>query len=175
MKGTNSGFTLVEILVVVVILGVLAALAVNIYGRYSKKARTSEALAMLAHIKAKQEAYHAEHYRYAHIPDFWPADDALKKGEKVPFTPLPAEWQQLGIQASQKYVYFGYNTISDQGNVANAPPGGHAQYGLTAGQPWFIATAHGKFDSDTVDTTFEIVSNRETIWKVDKFGNRGPN
>jgi prepilin-type N-terminal cleavage/methylation domain-containing protein len=172
MRRHREGFTLVELMIVVVILALLGVLAVNIYKRYTMKAKSSEAMTMLAHIKAKQEAYHAEHYRYAHIPAYHPAE--IKRDEKVPFTPLPVEWQQLGLQATTRMVLFQYNTTSDQGNVANAPPGGHALYGLTPGQSWFIATAQGKMDSDSVDTTYEIVNNRDTVWKVDKFGNRGP-
>jgi prepilin-type N-terminal cleavage/methylation domain-containing protein len=173
MRQRRAGFTLVELMVVVVILALLGVLAVNIYKRYTLKARTSEAMTMLAHIKTRQEAYQAEHYQYANITAYHPA--AISKDEKTAFTPLPAAWQQLGIQATTKAVWFQYKCESDAGNVANAPPGGHAQYGLTAGQPWFIATALGKFDdASTPDTTYEIVNNRDQVWKVDKFGNRGP-
>lgn len=159
-------------MVVVAILSLLGVLAVNIYKRYTMKAKTSEAMAMLSHIKSKQDAYQAEHYRYAYIPTYFPT--AILRNAKVPFTPLPAEWSQLGIQSTTKAVYFQYNTLSDQGNVANDPPGGRELYGIAAGTSWFIATALGKFDSDTADTTFEIVNNRDSVWKVDKFGNRGP-
>lgn len=172
MKGraNASGFTLVEMMVVVVILALLGVLAINIYKRYAVKAKSSEAMTMLAHIKAKQIAYHAEHYRYAHIPSFHPAETTYDA--KTAFTPLPAEWQQLGMQASAKAVTFRYKTESDQGNpAANQPPAG---LGLTAGQPWFFAQAQGKIDGNTYDTTYEIVSDRDTVWKVDKFGNRGP-
>ena len=157
-------------MVVVAILGLLGVLAINIYKRYVLKSKTSEAMTMLAHIKAKQETYQAEHYRYAHIPDAFPA--SIVRGTKVPFTGLPDTWLQLGIQASQNAVYFQYKTESDQGNpAANNPPVG---VGMTNGQTWFTATAYGKFDADTIDTTYEIVSNRDSVWKVDRFGNRGP-
>jgi len=167
----RQGFTLIEVMIVVVILGLLATLAINIFKRYTMKAKTSEAMTMLAHIKAKQEAYQAEHYRYAHIPTFHPT--SIARNTKVPFSPLPSsgEWQQLGIQSTMKDSYFQYNTTSDQGNPAtNRAP---AEVGIPDGQAWFVAQALGKFDSDTAaDTTYEIVSNRDTIWKVDVFGNR---
>jgi prepilin-type N-terminal cleavage/methylation domain-containing protein len=163
-----QGFTLVELMIVVVILALLGVLAVNIYKRYVLKAKTSEAMTMLAHIKAKQEAYHAEHYRYAHIPAFHPA--AILRDEKVAFTPLPAEWQQLGLQTSTKMVHFQYSTISDQGGAA--PPAGIFNPVPAA---WFVATAQAKFDdSGSADTTYEIASDRDTVWKKDKFGSSGP-
>lgn len=168
----THGFTLIELMVVVAILGVLGTLAVNVYQRYIKKSKTMEALTLLAHIRARQEAYQAEHYRYAHIPAFFPT--AIQRNAKVPFTPMPAEWLQLGMQTTAKNVYFQYNTTSDQGDVtANAPPGGAATYGLVAGESWYIATAQGQFDGTIPDTTYEVVSGRDVVWKVDVFGNRG--
>jgi prepilin-type N-terminal cleavage/methylation domain-containing protein len=168
MRYRNKGFTLVELMIVVVILALLGVLAVNIYRRYIQKAKTSEAMTMLQHIRAKQEAYQAEHYRYAHVGAFWPT--TVTKDQKTAFTPLPAEWQQLGIQATMKYVYFQYNTISDQGG--QPPPNG---IWTTAPAAWYVATAQAKFDDySTPDTTFEMASDRDTVWKMDKFGNRGP-
>jgi Tfp pilus assembly protein PilE len=154
-------------MVVVMILALLGVLAVNIYKRYLLKAKTSEAMTMLSHIKAKQEAYHAEHYRYAHFTAYHPL--VIKRDEKVDFTPFPDQWKQLGIQPSTKAVYFQYTTISDQGGAA--PPSGVFNPVPSA---WFIATAQAKFDSSDVDTTFEIASDRDTVWKKDRFGNSGP-
>ncbi len=71
MKQANSnlsqdqqGFTLIELMVVVVVVGILATLAGVTYGRYLKKARTVEAQSMLGAIADKQLAYYVEYSKY---------------------------------------------------------------------------------------------------------------
>jgi prepilin-type N-terminal cleavage/methylation domain-containing protein len=51
------GFTLVELMVVVVILGVLAVLALFAYRKYTYAARNSEAVQFLGGVRAAQESY----------------------------------------------------------------------------------------------------------------------
>lgn len=53
----NRGFTLVELMVVVVILGILAVLALFAYRKYTYAARNSEAVQFLGAVRAAQESY----------------------------------------------------------------------------------------------------------------------
>ena len=57
----RAGFTLVELMIVIIIVGVLAAAAVPIYTAYVRKARTSEAKATIGSIRSAEEVYFAEH------------------------------------------------------------------------------------------------------------------
>jgi len=68
----QKGFTMIELMVVVVIVGVLAAIAVPIYGKYIKNARVSEATARLGEVITAAKAYAQEHPDANGVPQ-WPA------------------------------------------------------------------------------------------------------
>jgi type IV pilus assembly protein PilA len=62
---TRQGFTLIEIMVVVAILGVLAAIAIPNYRGLHCKAKQSEAKVQLGSIRTAQETYWSENETYA--------------------------------------------------------------------------------------------------------------
>ena len=61
----KKGFTLFEVLVVVVILGVLALIAVPTYNKIIKKSRVSDGLHVLDMLAGAQDKYFVEHNHYA--------------------------------------------------------------------------------------------------------------
>jgi len=64
-KFTNQkGFTLIELMIVVAIIGILAAIAIPNFMSYQCKARQSEAKSALGDIRTMEEAYYAEHNTY---------------------------------------------------------------------------------------------------------------
>lgn len=62
---TTKGFTLIELMIVVAIIGALAIIAVPSYSRYVAKAKRAEAYMHLSSIYAAQKSYWAEHGNYA--------------------------------------------------------------------------------------------------------------
>ncbi|MCF7826834.1 MAG: prepilin-type N-terminal cleavage/methylation domain-containing protein [Candidatus Marinimicrobia bacterium] len=60
----NSGFSLVELMIVIVIIGVLAAVAVPIYNNNVMKAKMSEADAALGSIRTQLRVYYGENGTY---------------------------------------------------------------------------------------------------------------
>jgi len=60
----NSGFSLVELMIVIVIIGVLAAVAVPIYSNNVMKAKMSEADAAMGSIRTQLRVYYGENGEY---------------------------------------------------------------------------------------------------------------
>jgi len=64
-QGTRMrGFTLLELLVVVIIVGILATIAVPSFTRAMERARQTEATAFLDTLKTAEEAYYQENQAY---------------------------------------------------------------------------------------------------------------
>ncbi len=63
-KNASSGFSLVELMVVILIIGVLAAVAVPIYRDYIQRAIRAEGEAALGSIRTQVRAYYAEWGEY---------------------------------------------------------------------------------------------------------------
>ena len=60
----RKGFTLVELVIVIVIVGILSIVAVPIYRGYTRKAMGTEAKSLLGSIQTAQKVYFAEMSEY---------------------------------------------------------------------------------------------------------------
>ena len=68
-KGAEGGFTLIELMIVVSIVGILAAIAIPNYMRYQARSKQSEARINLRSIYTSQNTYFAENDRYSNDLD----------------------------------------------------------------------------------------------------------
>lgn len=68
-KAFQKGFTLTEMLIVIVVIGILVLLAVPRYGKVVTKAKSTEAKIALEHLHSLEEAYYYEHDRYTSNPE----------------------------------------------------------------------------------------------------------
>ena len=66
---SDAGYTLIELIVVVVIIGVLASISAPTFKKFIAKARQSEAKINLAQIGTLQDVYLFEHGTYLGLPD----------------------------------------------------------------------------------------------------------
>lgn len=65
----RQGFTLLELMIVIIIIGILASIAVPTYLRVKMKAYKAEALASLSATRESQYRYHLENDTYAATAD----------------------------------------------------------------------------------------------------------
>ena len=122
-RKSEKGFTLIELMIVVAIIGILAAIAIPNFIRFQLKAKSSEGKVNLAAIRTAEEGYMAEFGEYV-------ASAASNQGTsaKVDFTAADTGFDTLGWAPEGK-VYF--------------------SYGVAVDAPGFFATASADIDADT--------------------------
>lgn len=74
-RPAQAGFSLVELMIVVAIIGILAALAVPRFQSFQAKARQSEAKNNLSHMYTLQMSYYGDNDAYAAVPAISPPNN----------------------------------------------------------------------------------------------------
>ncbi len=62
---SQKGFTLIELVIVIVIIGILTVIALPIYRGYAKKAMATEGKSLLGTVLTAQKLYFSEHSHFA--------------------------------------------------------------------------------------------------------------
>ncbi|MGB3049551.1 MAG: prepilin-type N-terminal cleavage/methylation domain-containing protein [Polyangiales bacterium] len=156
----NQGYTLTELMITVVIIGVLATLAIPTFTSYIYKARVTEATNFLGKIKQRQESYRNEFGQYCAVDgDDWGTwNPAAIPGEDPDVWVSTDEWRQLGASPNAP-IRFQYATVAGVPGVD--PPAGT---GLDKDDHWFAARAQGDLNEDTDTFYLEIYSQANHIF-----------
>lgn len=155
----RQGYTLLELMIVVAVLGVLAAVAIPSYTSYLQRSRTAEAVTFLGEIRQRQESYRAEFGQYCSVSaaagsgidsGAWEPAALPTNGDKIAWGGA-GNWSQLGANPDGP-VRFQYRTTA-------GPPGTNPGVpGFTGTDFWFVAQAQGDLDGDGRRVVFEIYS-----------------
>lgn len=156
----ERGLTLVELMVVVVIVGVLATLAVVGYRKLITSSHTAEATHMIQAIRAAEESYRAETGSYVSPSsnldsDYCPSHS--KWPSKVAWLETcggGTSWSVLPVHTDGP-VMFEYAAVSGKaGEAYAAAPSGMKNppsFGTAkAAEDWFVVAARGDMDGNGV-------------------------
>lgn len=157
---SKQGFTVTELMIAVVIIGVLATIAIPSFTSYIYKARVTEASNFLGEIKQRQESYRNEFGQYCAVngTDWGNYNPSSIPGIDPVMWESTAEWEQLGA-APDGPTRFRYATVAGFPGVS--PPTGT---NLNDDDHWFAARAEGDLDEDNETFFLEIYSQSTHIY-----------
>jgi prepilin-type N-terminal cleavage/methylation domain-containing protein len=165
----QRGFTLVEILVAVALIGILAAVAVLSFGKQTRKTRGSEVNAMFTALRVGQEQYHLENGTYlstgTNEGDIFPLTPT--KTEQT-FLPMPATWISTRVDLPRDKGYCGYVVRTGRGGDGTNIGAKAVEFGLTAApaSDWYYLLARCDLDgSSTRDSYYFSWSGDTTLRK----------
>ncbi|MBI4817635.1 MAG: prepilin-type N-terminal cleavage/methylation domain-containing protein [Deltaproteobacteria bacterium] len=161
----SKGFTLIELMIVVAIIGILAAIAIPNFIRYQLKSKTTECKTVLGGVKTSQESFRAEIDNYANITDTQPG--------VLPNT-VKTDWNQTGFvcntacdrtATSNNCTRFDCIGYSPTGQVYYQYRSPHrAAAGTTTAE--FAAGCQADLDGDGNEGSFSYQSSNETASTV---------
>ena len=165
----EAGFTLIELMAVVAMVGILAMLATYSVKKYIASSKTSEAIQMIGSIKAAEETYKDETFSYldvstglsksnAYPPNFSPGRQKAAWGGAGPGL---TGWQQLGVNPSGP-VLFAYACTAGPAAIGVASPSSDSgnititNWPATVTTPWYVVKAYADLAGNGTASSYAV-------------------
>jgi len=175
LRKKSKGFTLIELMIVVAIVAILAAIAIPQYRKFQLKSKTSEAKTNIGALRTCEEAYASEHDVYLALPvapssgsvGASPRDWNVGSGS----SDKAVNYLAIGFKPAGK-VYYNYGVMCNSGgnfNSASDVPDGissitQATYDVHDMTVDIYILAEGDLDGDGDKATFGATDENGTIY-----------
>lgn len=172
-RGLHRAFTLVELMIVVVIIGILAAVAIPQFTKATRKARSSEVNAVFAELRQRQEEYHLANGVYFSTgtseTDLYPASPG--RTAQLATTP-PTSWTTLKVSLKNSKLFCGYVAIAGTAGSAVGLGTKAGDFGLTAAPTtdWYYLVARCNLDGNTARDGYYFTWSGDTAVRKENEG-----
>lgn len=150
---SNRGFTLIELMIVVAILGIVAAIAVPNFLRYQMQSRQSEARMNLAGIFVSELAYFGEQSRFSSTTDV----GYQVAGTQNRYTYRTHSTDNTGADTGMVTINAGVGTVTPENTVI---PSASSMTGFTA-------TATANLDNDATIDQWHVNDRKQNLASPD--------
>ena len=169
----QRGFTLIELMIAVAIIGILAAIAVPQFMKTTRKAKGAEVNAVFAELRQRQEEYHLANGVYFSTgtaeTDTFPATPG-RTAQLV--TAPPASWTTLKVRLSNEKLYCGYVVIAGAAGTATGLGTKAGEFGLVnaPATDWYYLLAHCDLDGNASRDSYYFSWSGDTAVKKQNEG-----
>lgn len=161
IKKMRKGFTLIELMIVVAIIGILAAIAIPNFMKFQARSKQSEAKANLKAMFTAEKAYFQEQETYSSLVNS--VGFSPERGNRYTYDLAGVQWQdrttaiasQLTSETGIEADTFKFGAGS---GISSVMPGFFAAEVTTGNQGNFAGTATGNIDADTTLDQWSIGS-----------------
>jgi type IV pilus assembly protein PilA len=164
----HNGFTLIELMIVVSIIGILAAVAIPNFFEFQARSKQSEAKANLKAIFTAEKAFFQEKHRFSSLTGELGFEPERNNRYAYFFAAYGELQARSGSVSARGTTFTGIQVDTYKYGSAQAqtysPTSCFTVPGVTSGPtPGFVATAHGNIDADVVIDQWSVSSNSRTF------------